>query len=150
INYISASPTQEGSQFRLISRYSTQFKDDSAGWKVGMNFMHKQDNFDAVVGVSRIERGMGYDADGVRLGMNTSGSVNDSVANNLFVKAGINFGEAEEKRLQISYSDFKIEGNGNYIQVDGCRYEPGWCEDPHPNTSERGHLFGSKAEFNDF
>ena len=150
INYISATPTKEGSQFRLLTRYSTQFKDDSAGWKVGMNFMHKQDNFDAVVGVSRIERGMGYDADGVRLGMNTSGSVNDSVADNLFLKAGINFGEAGEKRLQASYSDFKIEGNGNYIQVDGCRYEPGWCEDPRPNTSERGHLFGTKAEFNDF
>ncbi|MQP76237.1 TonB-dependent receptor [Stenotrophomonas sp. MYb238] len=150
INYISAQPSKEGSQFRLLTRYSSQFKDDSAGWKVGMNFMHKQDNFDAVVGLSRIDRGMGYDADGVRLGMNTSGSVNDSVANNLFVKAGFNFGEAGEKRLQASYSDFTIEGNGNYRQVDGCRYEPGWCENPHPNTSERGHLFETKAEFNDF
>lgn len=150
INYISATPTQEGTQFRLLTRYSTQFKDDSAGWKVGMNMMHKQDNFDAVVGVSRIDRGMGYDGDGVRLGMNTSGSLHDSVANNLFVKVGFNFGESGEKRLQASYSDFKIEGNGNYIQVDGCRYEPFWCEDPRPNTSERGHLFGTKAEFNDF
>ncbi|TDK23080.1 TonB-dependent receptor [Luteimonas aestuarii] len=150
INYISATPTQEGSQFRLLTRYSTQFKDDSAGWKVGVNFMHKQDNFDAVVGASRIDRGMGYDGNGVRLGMNTSGSVNDSVANNLFMKFGFNFGEMGEKRLQASYSDFKIEGNGNYIQVDGCRYEPGFCEDPRPNTSERGNLFGTKAEFNDF
>jgi iron complex outermembrane recepter protein len=150
INYISATPTEEGSQFRLLTRYSTQFKDDSAGWKVGVNYMHKQDNFDAVVGASRIDRGMGYDGNGVRLGMNTSGSVNDSVANNLFLKFGFNFGEMGEKRLQASYSDFKIEGNGNYIQVDGCRYEPGWCEDPRPNTSERGNLFGTKAEFNDF
>ncbi|MHC9083928.1 TonB-dependent receptor [Luteimonas sp. RIT-PG2_3] len=150
INYISTVPREEGTKFRLLSRYSTQFKDDSAGWKVGVNMTHKQDNFDAVVGVSRIERGMGYDGDGVRLGMNTSGSVNDSVTNNLFLKAGINFGENGDKRLQASYSDFKIEGNGNYIQIDGCRYEPGWCENPRPNTSERGHLFGTKAEFNDF
>lgn len=150
INYISAQPTKEGSQFRLLTRYSSQFKDDSTGWKVGMNFMHKQDNFDTVIGLSRIDRGMGYDADGVRLGMNTSGSVNDSVANNLFVKAGINFGEDGQKRLQASYSNFKIQGNGNYVQVDGCRYEPFWCENPRPNTSERGHLFGTKAEFNDF
>ena len=150
INYISAQPSKKGNEFRLLTRYSTQFKDDSSGWKVGLNFTHKQDNFDAVVGLSRIDRGMGYDGDGVRLGMNTSGSINDSVANNLFVKAGFNFGKSNEKRLQVSYSHFKISGNGNYIQVDGCRYEPYWCEDPHPNTSERGHLFGTKAEFNDF
>jgi iron complex outermembrane receptor protein len=150
INYLSTVPTKEGSEFRFLSRYSTQFKDDSAGWKLGLNYAYKQDNYDLVAGVSRIDRGMGYDADGVRLGMNTSGSLHDSVTRNVFVKGGINFGEDLEKRLQISYSDFKIEGNGNYIQVDGCRYEPGWCEDPHPNTSERGHIFGSKAEFNDF
>ncbi|KRA46445.1 TonB-dependent receptor [Pseudoxanthomonas sp. Root630] len=150
INYLSTVPTKEGSEFRFLSRYSTQFKDDSAGWKLGLNYAYKQDNYDLVAGVSRIDRGMGYDADGVRLGMNTSGSLHDSVTRNVFVKGGINFGEDLEKRLQISYSDFKIEGNGDYIQVDGCRYEPGWCEDPHPNTSERGHIFGSKAEFNDF
>ncbi|MGN6222818.1 TonB-dependent receptor [Pseudoxanthomonas sp.] len=150
INYISAVPRKEGNEFRLLTRYSTQFKDDSAGWKVGFNFMRKQDNYDMVVGLARIERGMGYDADGVRLGMNTSGSVNDSVADNIFLKGGVNFGENGEKRLQASYSHFKIEGNGNYIQIDGCRFDPVYCPNPRPNTSERGHIFGSKAEFNDF
>lgn len=150
INYISTQPSEDGTKFRLVTRYSTQFKDDSAGWKIGANMSHKKDDFDVVVGVSRIDRGMSYDGDGVRLGMNTSGSLHDSEANNLFVKAGFNFGEAGEKRLQASYSDFKIEGKGNYRQVDGCRYEPVWCEDPRPNTSERGHLFETKAEFNDF
>lgn len=150
INYISTTPREEGTQFRFLTRYSTQFKDDSAGWKMGLNMTHKQDNYDIVAGLSRIDRGMGYDADGVRLGMNTSGSVNDSVADNVFLKGGINFGENLDKRLQVSYSHFKIEGNGNYVQVDGCRYEPGWCENPSPNTSERGHIFGTKAEFNDF
>lgn len=150
INYISTVPKEDGSTFRFLTRYSTQFEDDSAGWKVGANYTYKQDNYDLVLGLARIDRGMGYDADGVRLGMNTSGSLNDSVADNLFVKGGWNFGQNLDKRLQLSYSNFKIEGNGNYIQVDGCRYEPGWCEDPHPNTSEKGHIFGSKAEFNDF
>lgn len=150
INYLSTTPTQEGTQVRLLTRYSSQFKDDSGGWKVGLNFLHKQDNYDVVVGLARIDRGMGYDGDGVRLGMNTSGSVNDSVANNLFVKGGINFGDSGEKRLQASYSKFKIEGNGNYVQVDGCRYDAVYCPNPRPNTSERGHIFGTKAEFNDF
>ncbi len=150
INYISTQPSEDGTKFRLVTRYSTQFKDDSAGWKVGANMSHKKDDFDVVAGISRIDRGMSYDGDGVRLGMNTSGSLHDSVANNLFVKVGFNFGETGEKRLQASYSDFKIEGKGNYRQVDGCRYEPIWCENPRPNTSERGHLFETKAEFNDF
>lgn len=150
INYISAVPRKEGNEFRLLTRYSTQFDDDSAGWKVGLNFMRKQDDYDLVVGASVIDRGMGYDGDGVRLGMNTSGSVNDSEAKNLFLKGGYNFGESGERRLQATYSHFKIEGNGDYIQVDGCRYDPDECPNPRPNTSERGHIFGSKAEFNDF
>lgn len=148
INYISTVPTKEGSEFRLLSRYSTQFKDDSAGWKLGLNYAFKQENRDLVVGVSRIDRGMAYDADGRRVGMNTSGSVSDSVARNLFLKGGINFGEDGVQRLQLSYSNFKIEGNGDYIQVEGCR--PGTCPNPVTNTSERGQIFGSKAEFNDF
>lgn len=148
INYISTVPTKEGSEFRFISRYSTQFKDDSAGWKLGLNYGFKSDNQDLVVALSRIDRGMSYDADGRRVGMNTSGSVSDSVARNLFVKGGINFGEDGVQRVQLSYSNFKIEGNGDYIQVEGCR--PGTCANPVTNTSERGHIFGSKAEFNDF
>jgi iron complex outermembrane receptor protein len=150
INYLSATPTQEGSEFRLLTRYSTQFEDDSGGWKVGLNFKHKQDNYDFVAGASIIDRGMGYDADGVRLGMNTSGSTNDSVAKNLFLKGGFNFGESGEKRLQATYSHFELKGNGDYIQVDGCRYDAEFCPNPRPNTSERGHIFGTKAEFNDF
>jgi len=148
INYISTVPTKEGSEFRFLSRYSTQFKDDSAGWKLGLNYAFKQENRDLVVGVSTIDRGMAYEADGRRVGMNTSGSVSDSVARNLFLKGGINFGEDGVQRIQLSYSNFKIEGNGDYIQVEGCR--PGTCANPVTNTSERGQIFGSKAEFNDF
>lgn len=148
INYISSVPQKEGNEFRLLTRYSTQFADDSSGWKVGLNFLRKQDDYDLVVGVSAIDRGMSYDADGRRVGMNTSGSVSDSMAQNLFLKGGINFGEDGMQRLQASYSHFKIEGNGDYIQVEGCR--PGTCDNPVTNTSERGHIFGSKAEFNDF
>ncbi|MEO6102631.1 MAG: TonB-dependent receptor, partial [Pseudoxanthomonas sp.] len=148
INYISSVPQKEGNEFRLLTRYSTQFSDDSSGWKVGLNFLRKQENYDLVVGASVIDRGMAYDANDRRVGMNTSGSVSDSEAKNLFLKGGINFGEDGVQRLQASYSHFKIVGNGDYIQVEGCR--PGTCANPVTNTSERGHIFGSKAEFNDF
>lgn len=150
INYLSTVPRKEGNEFRLLTRYSTQFASDSSGWKVGLNFMRKQDDYDLVVGASVIDRGMSYDGNGRRIGMNPSGSVSDSQADNLFIKGGINFGEDGMQRLQASYSRFKIEGRGDYVQTGGCRYDPVECPVPMPITSERGHIFGSKAEFNDF
>lgn len=150
INYISRAPTKEGSETTITSRYSSQFGDDSEGWKVGLNYGFKQDNYDLLLSAAHIERGISYDGDGRRIGMNTSGSVSDSKANNLFLKGGFNFGEDGEQRLEASYSDFKIEGNGNYHQVEGCRYDPVACPVPTTNTSERGSIAGTLAEFNDF
>ncbi len=150
INYLSTVPTKEGSEFTVTSRYSTQFGNDSSGWKLGVNYAYLGDDYDFIGGVSRIDRGISYDGNGRRIGMNTSGSVSDSIADNIFLKGGFNFGEDGEQRLQATYSHFKIEGQGNYKQVEGCRYDPEDCPVPTTNTSERGQIFGQKAEFNDF
>lgn len=150
INYLSTVPTKEGSETTITSRYSTQFGDDSEGWKLGVNYAYKQDNLDFIGGISRIDRGISYDGNGRRIGMNTSGSVSDSVADNIFLKGGMNFGEDGDQRLQATYSHFKIEGKGNYKQVEGCRFDPVYCPIPTTNTSERGQIFGQKAEINDF
>lgn len=148
INYLSRTATKEGNETTLIARYSSQFEDDSQGWKLGLTHAYKKGDFDFIGSVARIDRGISYDGDGRRIGMNTSGSVSDSTADNLFLKAGFNFGTDGVQRIQATYSNFRIEGHGNYIAVDGCR--PGTCANPVTNTSERGHIFGSKAEFNDF
>ena len=150
INYLSKTPTREGSEFTLNTRYSTQFGDDSSGWKVGGMFANKTGNRDVLLAASMIERGISYDANGRRVGMNTSGSVSDSTAKNLFAKGGINFGVDGVQRLEGTVSLFKINGNGNYIQVEGCRFDPVRCPVPTTNTSERGRISGSLAEFNDF
>ena len=151
INYLSAAPTKEGNEVTLISRYSTQFGDDSAGWKLGLNFARKDGDFDMLASASIIDRGISYDADGRRVGMNTSGSVADSEARNLFLKAGYNFGADGSQRIEGSVSHFKIEGKANYIQVLGCRPEEfAICGETRTNTSEPGQIFGSKAAFNDF
>ncbi|MCH1909041.1 TonB-dependent receptor [Stenotrophomonas acidaminiphila] len=150
INYISKVPTVEGHETEVVSRYSTQFGDDSAGWKLGVNHAYKGDDVDALLSASYIDRGISYDGNGRRIGMNTSGSTSDSEARNLFLKAGYNFGESGAQRLQASYSRFKIEGKANYRQVEGCRYDPVTCPVPTTNTSERGAVAGSLAEFNDF
>ena len=150
INYLSKTPTKEGSEFTLNTRYSTQFGDDSSGWKIGGIFANKSENYDVLIAASRIERGISYDANGRRVGMNTSGSVSDSVADNLFLKGGMNFGTDGVQRIEGTISLFKIAGNGNYIQVEGCRFDPEECPVPTTNTSERGSIAGSLAEFNDF
>ena len=150
INYISKVPTRQGNETTISSRYSTQFDDDSESWKLGINFARKQDAYDLLFGASFIDRGISYDANGRRIGMNTSGSVSDSEARNLFLKAGFNFGVDGAQRLQATVSRFKIQGKGNYIQVEGCRFAPVTCPVPSTNTSERGQIFGSRTEINDF
>ncbi|HEY8585136.1 MAG TPA: TonB-dependent receptor [Rhodanobacter sp.] len=150
INYISKVPTTKGHETTLTTRYSTQFGTDSGQYKVGVNHAYKGDAGDGLLSVSYIDRGISYDGDGRRIGMNTSGSTSDSVAKNLFLKGGYNFGADEAQRIQASYSKFKVAGKANYIQVEGCRFDPVSCPVPTTNTSERGSIFGSKAEFNDF
>ena len=150
INYLSKTPTREGSEFTLNTRYSTQFDDDSSGWKVGMTFANKTSNHDVLLAASQIERGISYDGNGRRVGMNTSGSVSNSTARNLFAKGGMNFGADGAQRLEGTVSLFKIKGHGDYIQVEGCRFNPVSCPVPTTNTSERGSIAGSLSEFNDF
>lgn len=144
INYISAVPNTPGNQFTLTTRYTTQFHDDSGGYKVGGVFTHKDDAWDLIAAGSHIERGMTYDGNGRRIGLNTSGSVADSKADNIFVKAGFNFGEGREQRVQVSASSFKIKGNGQYRLVDGDR------NTGVTNTSEKPGIQGSLAEINEF
>ncbi|HEY0230328.1 MAG TPA: TonB-dependent receptor, partial [Dokdonella sp.] len=144
INYISKTPTQDGDEVQLTTRYSTQFKDDSGGYKVGLNYAHKQDDFDMYLAGSYIDRGMTWDGNGRRIGMNPSGSVADSEAGNFFGKFGYNFGEGDTQRLQLTLSKFKIDGKDNYIEVLGNR-DLGITD-----TSVRGHNPGAFAPFNDF
>lgn len=144
INYISKVPTKMGNEFQLITRYTTQFEDDSDGFKVGLNWFHKGESMDLVVSGSHIARGMAYDSQPRRVGPNTSGSVSDSEANNLFAKIGFDFGTDKSRRLQFSLSKFKIEGNNQYRLVDGDRATG------VTNTAEKPNVPGSRAEFNDF
>ncbi|MFT7773908.1 TonB-dependent receptor [Roseateles sp.] len=144
INYISRVPTKMGDEFQLTTRITTEGKDDSTGYKVGLNWLRKTDNYDMVLSASHIDRGIAYDGNGNRVGLNTSGSLMDSKSNNFFGKLGFDFGTDKSQRLQFSASAFKVEGNNRYHLVEGNR------DTGMTNTSELGTIPGSKAEFNDF
>ena len=144
INYISRVATKPGTEVNLTSRVFGQFRDDSDGYKFQIDATHKSDSYDLLVAASFVDRGISYDGNGRRIGLNTSGSLADSEGRNLFLKVGSNFGAHEDQRLQATLSRFYLIGKGRYILVDGDR------DTGTTNTSERGFPLGSKASFNDF
>lgn len=141
INYISKSPTKDGSEATLRTKFFGQGKEDSMGYKVGLNYTVKKGDNDLIFGTSFLKRGMFWDANGRRMGQTGSGTTLDSDQRNLFLKAGHNFGENNSQRLTLTVSKFKLEGRGHYV------------EDPVsvPTASSiRGTPPGGKSVFNDF
>jgi iron complex outermembrane receptor protein len=143
INYISKEPAI-GTQTQIVSRYTSSFHEGGEGWKVGINFGHKEEAYDVLFSTAKIDRGVDYDGHGRRVGRRGSGALSDSRTDNLFIKLGANFGANGEQRLQGSISRFNVMGKGNYIGVNGNRALG------LTNTSERGQPLGAKTEFNDF
>lgn len=143
INYLSKTPTEEGTHFTIQTRYGTQFEDDSEVWKAGVTVEHKSGPFDIIGAASYTDRGMTYDGNGRRIGISASGSVVDSRSDNFFVKAGFNFGEDEMQRLQFSAAQFEIDNNANY------RYEAGNRATGLSDTAIRERPVG-EADFNHF
>jgi iron complex outermembrane recepter protein len=150
INYISKDATEEGTKISVFTNFSSQFESDSDQWKGGVNVFHKQDEFDVVFSGAYGDRGITYDANGRRIGLSASSSAADSKSENLFLKAGMNFGANEEQRLQFSASNFKIKSKGNYHWVEGSRVLR------IPDTAEPGPPLGTGGvplvgtEFNEF
>jgi iron complex outermembrane receptor protein len=142
INYISKTPTKMGNEVTLTSKYQTQFKDDSGGWKLGLEFARKQDEYDLLIATSEIERGIGYDGHGRRIGMNASGSLQDTRSRNTFIKFGTNF--APDQRLEATISRFYLIGKGNYV------YQVGDRNLGLTDTSIPGRPQANQTEFNDF
>jgi len=144
INYMTKVPQEDGTHGSFSSRYATQFEDDSELWKLGMTVSHRDEAWDMIGAASFLDRGMAYDAQGRTIGMNASGSTNDSKADNLFTKFGFNFGEDYMQRLQLSIAKFNITGKGNYSWVGGDR------ELGIPDQAVRVPPLGSLTEYNDF
>jgi iron complex outermembrane receptor protein len=146
INYISKSPTKEGSEATLRTKFSMQGWDDSdsGSYRVGLNYAVKKGQNDLIFGTAFVKRGMSFDAHGRRIGLGASGSTNDSESKNLFLKAGHTFGENNSQRIALTVSQFRLEGKGHYVQDLGNR-SLGITD-----SSKRGVPPGAKTPFNDF
>jgi iron complex outermembrane receptor protein len=144
INYISKRPTKMGNEVTVTTKAQSQFHDDSAGYKLGIELLHKDDDYDVVFATSEVDRGIGYDANGRRIGMNGSGSLQDTAGRNTFVKVGRVFGDHKQQRLEAEASKFYLYGKGHYVYQEGNR-AAGLTD-----TSVPGRPFEGATEFNDF
>lgn len=120
VNYITKTPRTNGTRQALTTQLGTQFKDDDFGWKAGYSFQHKRDAFDvlAFAGVQR--RGMAYDGNGRRIGVDpVQGDTMDSFGYDVFVKAGYELPNSQ--RVQFSANRYDLEGDGDYKLVSGNR-----------------------------
>ncbi|MBI1835569.1 MAG: TonB-dependent receptor plug domain-containing protein, partial [Burkholderiales bacterium] len=101
INYISKTPRKEGSTHTLSMRLSTQFKDDSFNWKTGYTLAHKSGDLDLLGFVSVQARGIAYDGDGRKQGIETiQGDTMDSRGGDVFLKVGKTL---DDQRVQFSF-----------------------------------------------
>lgn len=144
INYISKRPTRMGNEITLTSKINSQFHDDSEGWKLGLEVLHKDEDLDLVFATSEVDRGIGYDGNGRRIAMNASGSLQDTTGRNLFLKVGHDFGADKTQRIELEASKFYLNGKGRYIYQEGNRALQ------LTDTSVPGRPFEGQAEFNDF
>lgn len=144
INYISKRPTRMGNEMTLSNKVSSQFQDDRASYKLNFEFLHKDEDADAVFAVSKVDRDISYDGHGRRIGMNASGSLQDTAGRNIFLKMGYQFGAHKKQRLEALVSRFHLYGKGRYVYQEGNR-ATGLTD-----TAVPGRPFEGQTEFNDF
>ncbi|WP_229423500.1 TonB-dependent receptor [Massilia frigida] len=117
INYITRTARADGTTHGLNVRASGQLRSDNLDWKTGYSVTHKDGGFDLLGYVGLQRRGMGYDGDGRRLGIdNVQGDTLDSRGDDLFLKIGQRFGA---QRMQLSLNRFNLRGDGDYKNEPG-------------------------------
>jgi iron complex outermembrane receptor protein len=130
INYITKTPRTDGTTHTINVRAATQFKSDNVDWKTGYTVTHKAGDIDVLGYVGVQQRGMGYDGNGRRLGIdNVQGDTLDTHGDDLFFKIGKTFGA---QRLQLTLNRFNLKGEGDY------KNEPGVVAAGVPTSSVPG------------
>ena len=151
INYITKSADKLGTELEVSTQLRSQFEEDSDSWRVAMNALHKNEDFDLLVGASFAETGIAYDGDGNTIGIGASGSDRDTQSTNLFIKVGTDFGAGDSQRLEVSFSDFLLECQCRYSMFDENPSVWNWHEiNRIPITSIKVSPPGAMASFQDF
>lgn len=116
------APRQDGLSGRLQVQGSASdgFEGDGLGWKTAGLIQFRQGRFDATAGAAYERRGVYYDAQARRVGINlTQGETQDSSSLSLFGRFG--YALSDTARLDLIASRFDLDGNGDFVAVTGNR-----------------------------
>lgn len=116
------APKEEGITGRVLIQGSadTGFHGDGLGGKAGALVQYKAGDFDATIGATFERRGVFYDGQGRRLGLNlTQGESQDSRTTNFFARLG--YQVSDTGRLDLIASRFEMKGEGRFVPVAGNR-----------------------------
>ena len=138
INQVTVgAPAADGLSGRVLLQGTApgSFEGEALGGKAGALFGYRAGRFDASLGATFERRGAFLDARGVRIGVDgAQGEIQDSDSWSVFGRWG--FGLSPTARLDIVANRFSLEGNDNYVAVDGNRATG------RPATSARGSTPG--------
>lgn len=116
------APREDGISGRALVQgtAASGFEGDSIGGKTAGLLQYKSGRFDATVGAAYERRGVFYDGEGRRIGINlTQGETQDSASLSLFGRFG--YALSETARLDLIASRFELKSDGDYVAVNGNR-----------------------------
>jgi iron complex outermembrane receptor protein len=116
------APKEEGITGRVLLQGTAddEFHSDGFGWKAGGLFQYKAGDFDATVGATYEKRGLYYDGQGQRAGLNlTQGETQDSKTTNFFARLG--YAVSATGRFDLIASRFELKSDGDFIASPGIR-----------------------------
>lgn len=116
------APREDGISGRVLIQGTagTGFDGDGISGKTAGLVQYKSGRFDATVGAAYEKRGVFYDGEGRRIGINlTQGETQDSASLSLFGRFG--YALSETARLDLIASRFELKGDGDFVAVNGNR-----------------------------
>ncbi|WP_417613159.1 TonB-dependent receptor [Parasphingorhabdus sp.] len=131
------APSEDGLSGRVLLQGSggDDFQGEGLGGKAGGLVSYRAGAFDASLGATVERRGIFFDGDGNRVGVDgTQGDIQDSDSWSIFGRFGYQL--SDSARLELVANRFSLEGNANYVSVSGDRAAN------IPSTSVRGSTPG--------
>lgn len=120
INYVTISAPKDGEWLRRINvgLSADDFEDDGYHYKLSGLVGTKFGAIDFVLGAAFEQRGLYYDGNDNAISIDTTqGDLADTTSGNVFGKLG--FDIDSDKRIELTGSYFRLEGDGDYTRVPG-------------------------------